>query len=62
MLLQFSFVLFYNAFADKFCTLNFAFVNDDLVVLSQLNFIILDGFVEGFVFGSTFFDIMDDLE
>lgn len=62
MLLQFSFVLFYDAFADKLCALYFSLVDNDFVVLSQLNFIILDCFVKGFVFGSSLFDIMDDLE
>lgn len=55
-------MFFDNTLADKFCALDFSFVDDDLVVLSQLDFIVLDGLVEGLIFGSTFLDVMDDLQ
>lgn len=62
VLLKSSFVIFDDGFADEFCALNSAFIDDDFVMFSELNLIVFDGFVEGFVFVVALLDIVDYLE
>ena len=62
MLLEFELMLLDHTLADKFCAFDFAFVDDDLVVFAQLYFVVLDRLVKGLIFGSTFLDVVDDLQ
>ena len=62
MLLQLRFVLLYHSFADEFCALDPAFIDDDLVMLAQLDLIILDSFVEGVVLVAALLNVVDYLQ
>lgn len=62
MLLQFGFVFFDDSFADQFCALDSAFIDDDLVMLAQLNLIVLDSFVKGVVLVAALLDVVDYLQ
>ena len=62
MLFQFTLVVLYGGFAYQLLTLDPAFVYDDLVVLPQLDFVVLNRFVQRLVSTPAFFDVMDDLQ
>ena len=62
MLFQLAFVVLYRGFTYQLLALDPAFVDDDLVVLSQLYFIIFDGLVEGLVLVASLLDVVDYLE
>jgi hypothetical protein len=62
MLFELSLVFFNNVFTDEFGAFDPAFVDDDLVVFSQLYFIVFDGLVEGLVLVASLLDVVDYLE
>ena len=55
-------MIFDDCLAYELAALNFAFIDDNFMVLSQLNFVIFDCLVECFVPVVPFFDIVDDLQ
>ena len=62
MLLKFSLVIFDDCLAYELTSLNLAFIDDNFMMLSKLNFVVFDCLVKCFVSVVSFLDIMDDLE
>lgn len=49
-------------FADELTALNSSLIDDHFVVLSELNLVVLDSLIEGFVFVVSFLNIVDYLQ
>lgn len=62
MLLKFGLVFLYHIFTDELSPLHSSFVDDDLMVFAQLYFIVLDSFIEGFIFVPSLLDVVDYLQ
>jgi hypothetical protein len=63
MLFQFLFMILNNSLTDQFSSLDSSLVNDYFMVLSELNFIVLDSLIKRVIFTiSAFFDVMNDLK
>lgn len=62
MLLEFGLVILDYGFADELAALNPSLIDDHFVVLSELNLVVLDSLVEGFVFVVSLLDIVNYLQ
>lgn len=55
-------MLFDHVLADQLSALHPSFVDDDLMVLSQLNLVVFDGLVEILILVAAFLDVVDNLK
>lgn len=55
-------MIFDDGLADELTALYFTLIDDNFVMFSELNFIILDGFIVEIIFIASLFDVMDYLE
>lgn len=62
MLLQLSFMLLDDGFADEFGAFYSSLIDDDLVMLTQLDLIVFDRLVQGVVLVTSLFDVVDNLK
>ena len=62
VLFEFGLAILDYGFADELATLNPSLIDDHFVVLSELNLVVLDSLVEGFVFVVSLLDIVDYLQ
>lgn len=62
MLFKLSLVLFNHIFTDQLCTFHPSLIDDDFVVLTQLDLVIFDSFVEILILIAAFLDVVDDLQ
>jgi hypothetical protein len=62
VLLEFELVVLDDCFADELAALDLALIDDDLVMLSELNLIVLDGLVQSFVPVVPLLDIVNYLQ
>lgn len=62
MLLQLSFMLLDDGFADEFGAFYSSLIDDDFVMLTQLDLIVFDCLVQGVVLVTSLLDVVDNLK